>query len=95
MLWCIGARRAPCRAHRLSGYTARVKTTRARPVLLIIAAGAALALAACQKPLLAEDEERSPFDRYDAVRNQHADQQVMDPFGRKRPNLRERLGPKE
>lgn len=64
-------------------------------MLLVVAAGAALLLAACQKPLLAETEERTPFDRYDVVRNQHADQSVTDPFGRKRPNLRERLGPKE
>jgi len=53
------------------------------------------ALAGCEKPLLSPDEDRSPFDRYDTVRNQHADQYVMDEFGRRRPNLRERLLPKD
>jgi hypothetical protein len=52
-------------------------------------------LGGCEKPLLAQDEERTPFDRYDAVRNQFSEQYIMDPFGRRRPNLRERLLPKD
>ena len=54
-----------------------------------------LAMAGCEKPLLSPTEERSPFDRYDTVRNQYAEQYVMDEFGRRRPNLRERLLPKD
>jgi len=52
-------------------------------------------LAACAKPLLAPAEERSPFDRYDAVRGNYAPQFVEDKFGRRQPNLRARLSPKE
>jgi hypothetical protein len=50
-----------------------------------------LLLAGCKKPLLSPDDERSQFDRYDAIRNQRAPQSVYDEFGRKRPNLRPRL----
>lgn len=50
--------------------------------------------AGCAKPLLSPDEERTQFDRYDKVRNQHPDQYVYDEFGRRRPNIRGRLLPK-
>lgn len=65
-------------------------------LLLIALLGlAAATLSACDKPLLAETDERSPFDRYDTVRNQYAEQYEMDEFGRRRPNLRGRLLPKD
>ena len=48
----------------------------------------------CVKPLLAPDDERSPFDRYDGVRNQYVAQDTENEFGQKQPNLRERLAPK-
>ena len=51
--------------------------------------------AGCEKPLLDPLEERSPFQRYDAVRNQDSEQKVFDEFGRKKPNIRERLMPKD
>ena len=49
---------------------------------------------ACAKPLLAPGEERSPYDRYDAVRNRYAPQYIEDEYGRRQPNLRGRLEPK-
>ncbi|MCC6677614.1 MAG: hypothetical protein IT436_10765 [Phycisphaerales bacterium] len=55
---------------------------------IVAAAGA---IGGCQKPLLAPDEERSQYDRFDAVRNQRAAPYLEDEFGRKRPNLRGRL----
>jgi hypothetical protein len=55
----------------------------------------AAALGGCEKPLLSKEDERTPFDRYDVVRNQFSEQYVMDPFGRRKPNLRERLLPKD
>lgn len=59
--------------------------------LLLIAAAAS----GCERPLLAREDERSPFDRYDAVRNQFSQMREMDSFGIPKPNLRERLLPKE
>lgn len=56
---------------------------------------AMVAFAGCSEPLLAARDERSPFDRYDAVRNQHAPQYVENEFGRRQPNLAGRLGPKK
>ncbi len=50
--------------------------------------------AGCSKPLFSPKEERSPFDRFNEVRNQQAPQTVEDEFGRRRPNLRARLTPK-
>jgi hypothetical protein len=64
------------------------------------AIGLALLLAAtgfsgCSKPLLSPSDTRSPFDRYDAVRNQYATQYIEDEFGRERPNIRARLTPRQ
>ena len=53
------------------------------------------ALGGCTKPLLAPTETRSPFDRYDNVRGNYAPQYTEDKFGRREPNLRGRLSPKE
>jgi hypothetical protein len=67
-----------------------------RPLLLITLAPLALAaLAGCRKPLLSPTDERTPYDRYDAIRNQAVDQYVFDEYGQRRPNLRERLLPRE
>jgi hypothetical protein len=67
------------------------------PLVLAACAVGALALAAlsgCHRPLLSPKDERSPFDRYDAMRDQFAQQYVEDEFGRRQPNLRGRLSPK-
>ncbi|MEX2219569.1 MAG: hypothetical protein WD749_12520 [Phycisphaerales bacterium] len=64
----------------------------AAPLLLL---AASLPLGACRKELLSPDEERSQYDRYDVVRNQRAPQYVEDAYGHRRPNLRERLMPKD
>lgn len=53
------------------------------------------ALACCAPPLLSPDEPRSPFDRYDAVRNQRAEQRILDDYGVYRPDIRARLGPRD
>lgn len=55
---------------------------------------AALALSGCAKPLFSPEDERTQYDRFDVVRNQHAAQNIVDEYGRKRPNLRARLLPK-
>jgi hypothetical protein len=55
----------------------------------------ALLALGCQKPLLSPDDERSPYARYDAVRNQSAPQYITDEYGRRRPNLRDRLLPRD
>jgi hypothetical protein len=52
-------------------------------------------LAGCSSPLLSPEEPRSQYDRYDAVRSQHASQYKEDEFGARKPNLRARLLPKE
>ena len=49
----------------------------------------------CAKPMLAPDKPRSQFDRFDAARNERAEQYVFDEYGRRHPNLRERLLPKD
>lgn len=45
----------------------------------------------CQKTVLRPDDHRSQFDRYDQSRNQRAEPFLEDEFGRRTPNLRERL----
>ena len=60
-------------------------------MLIAMAAG----LAACNAPLLSPDEPRSQFDRYDAVRSQRADQFIFNDYGQRRPNLQQRLSPRD
>jgi hypothetical protein len=65
-----------------------------RAVGAVLALGALLVvglLAGCYDPLLVPDEERSQFDRYDAIRDQRAPSYIEDEFGRRQPNLRARL----
>lgn len=64
----------------------------ARALLLF---AAALLLAGCAKPLLSPSEERTPFDRFDALRANAAPQVIEDEYGRNQPNLRGRLGRKD
>lgn len=48
----------------------------------------------CRDPLITDTQQRSPFQQYDRVRNQDADPFVLDEFGRRRPNLTDRLSPR-
>jgi predicted small lipoprotein YifL len=75
--------------------TNHVRQNAGRGIMLLLLALSTLSLVGCGKPLLAPDEERSQFDRYDTVRNQYATQTVEDEFGRVKPNLRNRLTPKD
>lgn len=73
----------------------RPAARRTAPAALLGAAGLlACLVGGCSRPLLSPKEDRSPFDRYDAVRSQHAPQYVEDAFGQRQPNLRARLEPK-
>ncbi|MBA4028522.1 MAG: hypothetical protein C0475_05215 [Planctomyces sp.] len=61
----------------------------------VIAGAVALFLGGCTRPLLAPTDQRSPFDRYDAIRGQFAPQALENEFGARVPNVRERLRYKE
>jgi hypothetical protein len=60
---------------------------------VILPLGAGLA-GGCSEPLLGPTDQRSVFDRYDVVRGNYAPQYIEDKFGRRQPNLRGRLEPK-
>ncbi len=51
--------------------------------------------AACSKPLFNPEDDRSQYDRYDSIRANYAQQFVEDEFGRRQPNLRSRLTPRD
>lgn len=53
--------------------------------------GAAICLAGCQRAALRPDDVRSQFDRYDQSRSQRAQPFLEDEYGRRTPNLKERL----
>lgn len=76
---------SPARPHTLG---------RSRGAALLVVALAA-AVGGCSKPLLSSKDQRSPFDRYDKARNQFAQQEIEDAYGRKTPNLEGRLTPKD
>jgi hypothetical protein len=89
--------------HRLSAtrYTPPMRAT-AHFSCRVIRSAAAFSAAAvllqalgCSKPLLSPAEVRSQYDRYDRVRAEYAQQYVEDEFGRKKPNIRGRLSPKD
>lgn len=61
------------------------------PLLLGVAAIAALTCQGCGRVLLSDNEPRSQYDRYDALRSQRAPSTVEDEFGSARPNVRGRL----
>jgi hypothetical protein len=50
-----------------------------------------IGLGACQRTALRPDDTRSQFDRYDQARSQRAQPFLEDEFGRRTPNLKERL----
>ena len=56
---------------------------------------ACLGLGGCAGPLLSQDDTRSQFDRYDSLRNQHSEQYIFDERGARKPNLADRLSPKD
>lgn len=62
---------------------------------LLAALAVLCTLPGCAKPLLSPDDERSPFDRFDALRAQYAPQYIEDEYGGQKPNLRGRLQPRE
>jgi len=64
---------------------------RLRSAACVGAAVIVFGVAGCQPPLFTEREVRSPYDRYDVVRESAALPYVRDEFGRKLPNLRGRL----
>ncbi|MBO6739776.1 MAG: hypothetical protein JJ916_07950 [Phycisphaerales bacterium] len=69
----------------------RTTTSRAdyRPALML--ALLSLVLVGCQKTALRPDDQRSQFDRYDQSRSQRAQPYLEDEFGRRTPNLKDRL----
>lgn len=69
---------------------------RLRPLAgLALGALVALPMGACSDALLAPTDERTQYDRYDRVRNKYAQQYIEDEYGRREPNLRARLAPKD
>ncbi|MBY0313334.1 MAG: hypothetical protein K2W85_14795 [Phycisphaerales bacterium] len=82
----------------MTTHRANLRSSPVSGIALFIAAtvGCAMTmgLMGCAKPLLSPAEERSQFDRYDAMRAQHSPQYIENEYGRREPNLRGRLSPK-
>jgi hypothetical protein len=83
------ARATGSRPRRSAGGLARLVASAA------LLAGVVPMLNGCGQALLTSADERSQYDRYDRVRNEFAQQTVEDEFGRRLPNLRGRLSPKD
>lgn len=67
------------------------RTTACRALMGVVALVAVCALAGCNRTLFRESDERSPYARYDRVRAQDAQPYRFNEFGRRVPNLRDRL----
>lgn len=94
---CEGATLQPAGAEVAEAGSSRARVGGAPAALTggCLALAAAAGLIGCTEPLLSPNEPRSQFDRYDRVREQHVEQYVVDEFGRRHPNLRARLLPKQ
>lgn len=60
-------------------------------LLACFALGVCCVAVGCQKTALRPDDTRSQFDRYDRARSQRAEPYLMDEYGRRTPNLTDRL----
>ena len=67
---------------------------RAMAVSLVVVSSC-VHLAGCRRALFKADDVRSPYARYDSVRGQDVPPYRFNEFGRRVPNLRARLAPKE
>ena len=61
------------------------------PRVIVLGAASLIVLSGCQKTALRPDDRRSQFDRYDQSRSQRAQPYLEDEFGRRTPNLKDRL----
>jgi len=68
-----------------------VPTRVQRLLLLALLAAPALLALGCQKQLFPEDEPRSQYDRFDAVRDRRAPRRVENALGEMKINLKGRL----
>ncbi len=62
---------------------------------MVASAGLCSTLGGCANPLLPEKEDTSQFAAYDRARGVTVPPFVDDEFGRRRPNLRGRLLPRD
>lgn len=62
-----------------------------RTIPFVVLALSAAALVGCQKTALRPDDQRSQYDRYDQSRSQRAQPYLEDEYGRRTPNLKDRL----
>ena len=69
----------------------RSASRRVLPALCATLTLVVVGLMGCQKTALRPDDDRSQFDRYDQSRSQRAQPFLEDEFGRRTPNLSERL----
>lgn len=72
-----------------------MNTTPAVAVAAVVLLAALFVLPGCRPSPIPADGQRSPYERYDALRGQVVPKTVTDSFGREQPNLRGRLGNRE
>jgi len=60
-------------------------------MMVIVLIGSGVLFGGCQKTALRPKDNRSQFDQYDQSRNQRAQPFLEDEFGRRTPNLSQRL----
>ncbi len=60
-------------------------------ILLFFCVVIAVILTGCQRPLYLPNDVRTQYDQYKRTRNELARPFIEDEYGRRKPNLRERL----
>ncbi|MHC4976735.1 MAG: hypothetical protein ACYTF7_09040 [Planctomycetota bacterium] len=78
------------------GHSRATSRPRARRLLILGGATAICAMqVGCRTSLFDQRRDRSQYQAYDEIRNQHEPQVIFDAYGRPKPNLRGRLSPKQ
>ncbi len=82
-----------CRAWKTGGTLFSMERSPAIRIGVTGALGLALLGAAgCNEPLFSPRHPRTQYDRYDRVRGRYVEQDIVNEFGEKHPNLVGRLG---
>lgn len=61
----------------------------------LVLLGVVITTGGCRKPLFRDRDDRSPYARYDDIRGQEVEPYRFNEYGRRVPNLRGRLAPRE
>lgn len=80
-------------AMRRRGWNLNVPERRSLNAMVVVLIALSAGMGACQRPLFSAKDDRTQYDRYLRSRSEIPPPYIEDEYGRRTPNLRERLSP--